>query len=83
MAGFKQAVFGLAAAAALACAPIAPAAAGGHASTPRAAHPARGDLHPRGEPDDPQRLAAVPAPGGVSCSADRRRAPYGALRMML
>ncbi len=39
-----------------------PAAAGGHAPAPRAAGAARGDLHPRREPDDPGGLARSTCP---------------------
>ena len=42
-----------------------PRQAGMHPRT-RAAHAARGDLHPRRQPDDPGGLAAVPAAGGLS-----------------
>src|SRR5262249_52678968 len=40
-------------------------ASGGHAPAPGPADSARGDLHPRGKPNDPRGLAAVPAPGGL------------------
>ena len=41
------------------------AAPGGDAPAPRAAHAARGDLHPRRQPHDPDGVAAVPAAGGL------------------
>ena len=53
------------------------AASGGDAPAPRAAHAARGDLHPRRQPDDPGGLAGVPAarrPEGRARAARGRRA---------
>ena len=49
------------------------AAPGRHAPAARAAHAARGDLHPRRQPDDPGGLAAVPAAGRLSPGACRTR----------
>ena len=55
------------------------AAPGGDAPAPRAAHAARGDLHPRRQPDHPGGLAGVPAASSLTASRGptRRRAPRG------
>ncbi len=56
------------------------AAPGRHAPSPRAAHTAGGDLHPRREPDDPDGLVAVPAAG---CLRSTKGALYeDALRVL-
>src|SRR5450432_4367649 len=74
MSGFKQAVFGLTAAAALACAPLAPAAAG---------EPGYGHLHPwglgRGLLGAVVGLATLPiAIASAALSVDEPQAPYQA-----
>ena len=51
----------------------------GHAPPPRTAHAARGDLHPRRQPDDPRGLAPVPPaqPKRPWSHVKQRRAPAG------
>src|SRR5580700_1951326 len=54
------------------------AAPGRHAPQARATHAARGDLHPRRLTDDPDGVAAVPAPGGMRASeAPAKLAAHG------